>query len=66
MSTLVTGASNGLGRLAALRAAAAGKAVAGLVRSVVRDTAQSEEVTQEVLVEVWRGATQYHAEKGSA
>ena len=30
--------------------------VFGVVRRVVRDAAQSEEVTQEVFVEVWRNA----------
>ncbi|SFT94965.1 RNA polymerase sigma-70 factor, ECF subfamily [Actinopolyspora lacussalsi subsp. righensis] len=39
--------------------------VFGLVQRVVRDTAQSEEVAQEVLVEVWRSATHYSAGKGS-
>ncbi|QKW10464.1 sigma-70 family RNA polymerase sigma factor [Streptomyces sp. NA04227] len=38
--------------------------VLGLVRSVLRDPAQSEEVAQEVLVEVWRTAARYRAEKG--
>lgn len=38
----------------------------GLVRSVVRDHAQSEEVTQEVLVEVWRIAARFDPAKGSA
>ena len=38
--------------------------VFGLVQRVVRDAAQSEEVTQEVLVEVWRNATGYRPEKG--
>lgn len=38
----------------------------GLIQRVVRDTAQSEEVAQEVLVEVWRTATRYRAERGSA
>lgn len=38
----------------------------GLVRSVVRDHAQSEEVTQEVLVEVWRVAARFDPAKGSA
>jgi anti-sigma-K factor RskA/sigma-70-like protein len=40
--------------------------VLGLVRSVLRDPAQSEEVTQEVLVEVWRCAAHFQPEKGSA
>lgn len=38
----------------------------GLVRRVVRDPAQSEEVAQEVLVEVWRTATRFDGERGSA
>lgn len=38
----------------------------GLIKRIVRDTAQSEEVAQEVLVEVWRTATRYHADRGSA
>jgi RNA polymerase sigma-70 factor, ECF subfamily len=41
-------------------------AVFGLIRRVVRDPAQSEEVTQEVLVEVWRSASRYEPAKGSA
>ncbi|MFF2720992.1 sigma-70 family RNA polymerase sigma factor [Streptomyces sp. NPDC058011] len=40
--------------------------VLGLVRSVLRDPAQSEEVAQEVLVEVWRTAPRYQASRGSA
>jgi RNA polymerase sigma-70 factor (ECF subfamily) len=40
--------------------------VFGLVRRVLRDPAQSEEVTQEVFVELWRNATRFDAEKGSA
>lgn len=40
--------------------------VYGLVRRLLRDPAQSEEVTQEVLVEVWRTATHFRPEKGSA
>ncbi|MPY86114.1 MAG: sigma-70 family RNA polymerase sigma factor, partial [Actinophytocola sp.] len=38
--------------------------VFGLVRRVMRDPAQSEEVTQEVFVELWRTAPRYRAEKG--
>jgi RNA polymerase sigma-70 factor (ECF subfamily) len=40
--------------------------VFGVVRRVVRDVAQSEEVTQEVLVELWRTATRYSPELGGA
>ena len=40
--------------------------VYGLVRRVLRDPAQSEEVTQEVLLEVWRTASRFDAAKGSA
>ncbi|MEU9192711.1 sigma-70 family RNA polymerase sigma factor [Streptomyces hundungensis] len=38
--------------------------VFGLVRSVLRDPAQSEEVAQEVLVDVWRTAARYEPERG--
>jgi len=40
--------------------------VLGLVRRVVRDPAQSEEVVQEVMVELWRTAAKYSPERGSA
>jgi RNA polymerase sigma-70 factor (ECF subfamily) len=39
--------------------------VFGLVQRVLRDPAQSEEVAQEVLVELWRTATRYQPERGS-
>ncbi len=40
--------------------------VYGLVRRIVRDPAQSEEVTQEVLLEVWRTASRFDPGQGSA
>jgi RNA polymerase sigma-70 factor (ECF subfamily) len=40
--------------------------VYGVVRRVLRDPAQSEEVAQEVLVEVWRSAARFDAERGTA
>jgi RNA polymerase sigma-70 factor (ECF subfamily) len=40
--------------------------VYGLIHKVVRDPAQSEEVSQEVLLEVWRTATRFNPAKGSA
>ena len=40
--------------------------VHGLVLRVVRDPAQSEEVTQEVFLEIWRQSSRYDASRGSA
>jgi RNA polymerase sigma-70 factor, ECF subfamily len=40
--------------------------VYGLIRKVVRDPAQSEEVSQEVLLEVWRTASRFDTAKGNA
>jgi RNA polymerase sigma-70 factor (ECF subfamily) len=40
--------------------------VYGLVRRVLRDPAQSEEVTQEVFVEIWRGAPRFDGRRGGA
>lgn len=37
----------------------------GLIRRVLRDPAQSEEVTQEVLLEIWRTASRFDPGKGS-
>lgn len=39
--------------------------VFGLVRKVVRNPAQAEEVTQEVLIELWRTATHFDPSRGS-
>lgn len=40
--------------------------VYGVIRKVVRDPSQSEEVTQEVLVEAWRTASRFDVDRGSA
>jgi RNA polymerase sigma-70 factor, ECF subfamily len=39
--------------------------VFGLVRRVLRNVAQSEEVTQEVLVELWRTASRYRPDRAA-
>lgn len=38
----------------------------GVIKRVVRDPAQSEEVAQEVLVEVWRTASRFDPDRGTA
>jgi RNA polymerase sigma-70 factor (ECF subfamily) len=43
-----------------------GGRVFAVVKAVVRDPAQSEEVTQEVMLEVWRTAPRFRADRGSA
>ena len=40
--------------------------VFGLVRRVVRDPAQSQEVTQEVFIDIWTQASRYDADRGKA
>jgi RNA polymerase sigma-70 factor (ECF subfamily) len=40
--------------------------VMGLVRRLLKDFAQSEEVTQEIFLEVWQNAKRYDPSKGSA
>ena len=40
--------------------------VLGLVRRVLRDPAQSEEVAQEIFLEIWQSATRFDMTKGTA
>ena len=39
--------------------------VYGIIRRVLRDPSQAEEVTQEVFVEIWKQATRFDPERGS-
>ncbi|QBI53090.1 sigma-70 family RNA polymerase sigma factor [Streptomonospora litoralis] len=39
--------------------------VYGLIRRILRDPAQAEEVAQEVMVEIWRSASRYDDHRGS-
>ena len=41
-------------------------AVYGLIRRILRDRAQSDEVMQEVMLEVWRQAPRFDPQRGSA
>ena len=43
-----------------------GPSVFGVARRVIRDPAQSEEVTQEVMLEIWRNASKFDPNRGSA
>jgi RNA polymerase sigma-70 factor (ECF subfamily) len=43
-----------------------GASVYGLIRKVLRNPSQAEEVTQEVLLEVWRTASRFDPARGSA
>jgi len=40
--------------------------VLGLIRRLLKDHAQSEEVTQEVFLEIWQNATRFDSKKGGA
>lgn len=40
--------------------------VFGLVRRVLRDPAQSQEVTQEIFLDIWQQASRYDADRGNA
>ncbi|MFD0144738.1 MULTISPECIES: ECF RNA polymerase sigma factor SigK [unclassified Streptomyces] len=42
------------------------QAVMGLACRILRDAAQAEEVTQDVMIEVWRTADRFRPERGSA
>lgn len=43
-----------------------GSRMYGVIQRIVRDPAQSEEVTQEVMLEVWRSAARFERARGTA
>jgi RNA polymerase sigma-70 factor (ECF subfamily) len=63
---LICGAARGDEAAFEAVCARAGPAVFGVVRTVVRDPGQVEEVCQEVLLEVWRVASRFEPGRGSA
>lgn len=62
LSRVATGDQQAFSRLYDLMA----PRVLGLVRRVLRDPAQSEEVTQEIFLEVWQNAARFESAKGTA
>lgn len=62
LSLVAEGDQRAFGRLYDLMA----PRVLGLVRRVLRDPAQSEEVAQEVFLEIWQNATRFDLAKGTA
>ena len=66
LETLICGVARGDEAAFEAVCARAGPAVFGVVRVVVRDPAQAEEVCQEVLLEVWSAASRFEPGRGSA
>lgn len=66
MDRLLAAAARGDHGAFDLAAAQLSGPVYGLVRRVVRDPAQAEEVTQEVLFEMWRTIVRFDSSKGTA
>jgi len=66
LETLICAAARGDHGAFEAVCAIAGPAVFGVVRAVVRDPAQVEEVCQEVLLEVWCAASRFEPGRGSA
>ena len=66
LATLLTRSARGDQTAFAELYDATARRVHGLVLRVVRDPAQAEEVTQEVFLQVWRTASRYDEQQGSA
>ncbi len=66
MNGLLAAAGRGDGEAFDLVLTRLSGAIHRLVRTMVLDPAQAEEVTQEVLFEMWRTAVRYDSRKGSA
>jgi RNA polymerase sigma-70 factor (ECF subfamily) len=65
LTTLITSVADGDQAAFASLYDALSPTIFGVVRRVVRDGSQAEEVTQEVFVEIWRQATRFDGERGS-
>lgn len=66
LETLLAGVAKGDQAAFEAVCARAGPIVFGVVRSVMRDQFQAQEVCQEVLLEVWRCASRFQPGRGSA
>lgn len=66
MNGLLAAAGHGDGEAFDLVLTQLSGSIQRLVRTIVRDPAQAEEVTQEVVFEMWRTAVRYDSRKGSA
>ena len=65
LTTLIASVANGDQAAFASLYDALSPTLFGVVRRVLRDGSQAEEVTQEVFVEIWKQATRFDATRGS-
>src|SRR6478736_7701849 len=65
LTTLIASVANGDQAAFASLYDALSPTLFGVVRRVLRDGSQAEEVTQEVFVEIWKQAARFDAERGS-
>jgi len=66
LGTLLTRVARGDEQAFAAVYDALGASVYGLARRVIRDPSRAEEVSQEVFIQVWKSATRFDPDRGSA